>query len=530
MKQHLPLRRQFSAIILGCFLFCNLVNAQYVTLPDTNFVAALDSLGYGSCLNGDQLDTTCPAVLQARLIDLTFFQNGIKDLTGIQYFKALDTLVAPQGGNVRFIPAFPPSLTYLQLAWNDSLDSIPALPASLIFLNVNYCNLSSLPALPDSLQTLWCQWNVLTTLPALPPGLITLIANDNQLASLPALPNTRSLWELRVSGNYLSGLPALPAGLNELDCAFNFLDSLPALPQSLQILEFGDTDFVAIPVLPDSITNLIIWNTKFHSFSFNWPSMIGSFTCGSNQLDSLPYLPSTITFLDCDNNNLTFIRSLPPNLTTIDFSSNNITTIPAFFPSTLNYLVCDNNQLSSIPPLPGPMLTFTCSNNPSLYCLPAWDTVGTLNFSNTAISCVPMYSHVGSSTPALNTMPLCAAGNANGCPSQWNMSGQAFTDTGNTCQYVPGENVFTNVKIKLWQNGALLEQAFTDPGGYYSFNAGTSGIYAITVDTTALPFTLLCPLSDMRIDTITATDSMQLHQDFALACPSGFDLGAWSIA
>ena len=35
------------------------LNAQLVVLPDTNFVNWLDTSGFSSCLNGNQLDTTC---------------------------------------------------------------------------------------------------------------------------------------------------------------------------------------------------------------------------------------------------------------------------------------------------------------------------------------------------------------------------------------------------------------------------------------------------------------------------------------
>ena len=35
------------------------VNAQFVTIPDTNFVNWLNSHGFSSCMYGIQLDTSC---------------------------------------------------------------------------------------------------------------------------------------------------------------------------------------------------------------------------------------------------------------------------------------------------------------------------------------------------------------------------------------------------------------------------------------------------------------------------------------
>ena len=55
-------------LLLIFFLSIEKTQAQYVTIPDTNFVNWLNNNGYSQCLNGNQLDTTCNAVVNATYI------------------------------------------------------------------------------------------------------------------------------------------------------------------------------------------------------------------------------------------------------------------------------------------------------------------------------------------------------------------------------------------------------------------------------------------------------------------------------
>ncbi|MEP7265722.1 MAG: hypothetical protein ABI772_14550, partial [Bacteroidota bacterium] len=98
--------------------------AQFVTIPDANFVTWLNAHGYSTCLNGNQLDTTCLQVVSPSSI--TINSSNISNLTGLQYFD------------------------------------------HLVYLSCSNNQLTSLPRLPLSLQTLFCSSNQLTTLPALP--------------------------------------------------------------------------------------------------------------------------------------------------------------------------------------------------------------------------------------------------------------------------------------------------------------------------------------------------------------------------
>ncbi|MBL0050410.1 MAG: hypothetical protein IPP29_02230 [Bacteroidetes bacterium] len=138
MKNNL-LRNLFLAAILCCT--SQNLKAQYVTIPDPNFVAWLNANGYSSCMNGNMMDTTCGAVLNATSVDCSTI--GISDLSGIQYFDNLDTL----------------------LCWNNLLSNLPPLPNSLTVLHCYVNQIDSLPSLPISLIDLTCSSNLLTSLP-----------------------------------------------------------------------------------------------------------------------------------------------------------------------------------------------------------------------------------------------------------------------------------------------------------------------------------------------------------------------------
>lgn len=161
--------------------------AQWVTIPDGQFVYKLTQL-YPSCMNGNQMDTTCLSIMNEDSLSLSYL-SYIVDLTGIEYFD---------------------NLTYLDCGYNQ-LTNIPSLPHNLKYFNCGLNQLTSLPALPDSLISLFCMWN--------------------QLTSLPSLPNT--IKYLSCQGNNLTILPALPDSLVNLSCFSNQLSSLPALPDSL---------------------------------------------------------------------------------------------------------------------------------------------------------------------------------------------------------------------------------------------------------------------------------------------------------
>src|ERR1043165_3300734 len=117
--------KKIFTVSLIIILSIGLCKAQYVTIPDNNFATWLQgNPTLSACMNGNQLDTTCSAVLTKKTINCS--NKGIADLTGLQYFKNLDTLIC----------------------YANEMISLPPLPSTLVYLNTGNCRLTSLPQLP----------------------------------------------------------------------------------------------------------------------------------------------------------------------------------------------------------------------------------------------------------------------------------------------------------------------------------------------------------------------------------------------
>ncbi|EEB1446247.1 E3 ubiquitin--protein ligase, partial [Salmonella enterica] len=177
----------------------------------------------------------------------------------------------------------------------------------LVVLTVSGNQLTSLPPLPAGLQTLSVAGNQLTSLPPLPAGLQMLLVARNQLTSLPPLP--AGLQMLSVAGNQLTRLPPLPAGLRRLLVAGNQLTSLPPLPAGLQVLSVSDNQLTSLPLLPAGLELLTLERNP--------------------QLVRLPPLPEGLQTLSVDDNpQLTRLPALPSGLQRLYARNNQLTRLP----------------------------------------------------------------------------------------------------------------------------------------------------------------------------------------------------------
>src|SRR5207237_10558117 len=116
--------------IAVCFALAS-ADAQYVTIPDANFVSWLNTHGFASCMSGNQMDTTCAVVLHSQSINCG--GASIHSLTGISYFHSLAELYC-NGNQLTSIPTLPPFLQYFYCDGNH-LTSLPSLPAYLYYFN-----------------------------------------------------------------------------------------------------------------------------------------------------------------------------------------------------------------------------------------------------------------------------------------------------------------------------------------------------------------------------------------------------------
>jgi len=416
------MKKQLLALL---FVFGSLfyAKAQWVTIPDTNFVVKLVALGYGSCLTGNQLDTTCNRLLTDTLLNVTNTgTTPIYDLNGLQYFKVLRKLICNNNPVTSLpllsdslrsldcienlltgLPALPSSLKELYCSSN-SLTSLPSLPNSLSLVYCRGNQLIALPGLPTSLQWLACDYNQLTVLPALPDSLKKLWCDHNQLTTLPTLPS--ALKELYCTSNTLTSLPSLPDSLINLDCSYNNLAVLPSLPDSLRMVYCTSNQLIALPGLPTSLQwlrcdyNQLTVLPAFHNSLKTLkcdhnqlttlpalPYGVASVFCGSNQLTVLPNLPVSLTYLGCDTNQLVSLPSLPMSLESINCANNQLTSLPAL-PAYLRDCYCAYNLLTALPALPN-LLGLACSNN-LLTALPTLpNSLGVLRCDNNQLNILP---------------------------------------------------------------------------------------------------------------------------------------------
>jgi uncharacterized repeat protein (TIGR01451 family) len=231
------------------FIFCLQLapsKAQWVTIPDANFASKLTQL-FPTCMNGNQMDTTCSQIVNAIGLDVN--NSFISDLTGISHFSNLTSLLCGYN-QLTSLPTLPITLTNLQ-CYHNQLSSLPNLPPNLIYLGADYNQLNNLPQLPNTLQYLYCNDNQLTSLPVLPNSLIALKCQNNLLTNLPDLP--LNLEDLICSNNQLNFLPSLPINLDELDCSFNYLTYLPQVPEYITFLIINDNNISCLYNVPDAL-------------------------------------------------------------------------------------------------------------------------------------------------------------------------------------------------------------------------------------------------------------------------------------
>ncbi len=539
-------------------------NAQWVSIPDTNFGKWLNTNGYNMCLQGNssvgwQMDTTCNEVVSETVINCN--AAYIRSIEGIQYFDTLLLLICTSN-ELTSLPELPSTLNILY-CYQNKLASLPSLPNSLYSLRCHQNKLVSLPPLPNTLIELWCHENLLASLPSLPNVLRELDCNSNQLSVLPILPNSLiklfcinnqlttlpalpgSLTTLICYSNQLTSLPTLPNSLTSLQCYLNQLTSLPVLSNSLTYLDCNRNQLASLPTLPNSLINLNCGSNQLTSMPA-LPNSLYQLYCGGNKVDSLPALPNSLSILHCQNNNLSSLPTLPSVLGDLNCDNNQLTSLPALtpligklscgynklttlppLPNHLTELNCRDNLLNSLPALPDKLDYLNCQNNPPLSCLPKLGIVRSFVFGGTSVTCFPNYPQQNySSNPPLNSIPLCDVLNANGCEVYYNISGKVFSDTIQNCVKDVAE-VEGNTKVLLFRNGVLEQQSVTMTFGSYSFDTNLD-TFETRVDTAGLPYTVACPSTFFHTSILTPQDSIDTDKDFGLRCKLGFDVGVLS--
>jgi uncharacterized repeat protein (TIGR01451 family) len=543
MRKH-PLRLLFAMLFVTAISKNSF--AQYVTIPDTAFVNWLQTGGYGSCMAGNQLDTTCQWVTGP--IQFFIVSSDIRDLDGIQYFDSAVALICFCDSLVS-IPSFPPSLHTIQLA-KTGLQSLPPLPSVLTNLSLENNKLTSIPALPATLIGLACgntydnaPRNQLTGLPALPAGLKALSCQDNLLTALPTLPD--SLLMLRCENNQISILPNLPPVMQDLDCSNNpiyslplslpstitrffcdndSLSTMPALPASLEVFRCAGNLLTSLPTLPPNLS-LMDCSRNMLPILPPFPPRLQVINCSQNQLEGLPAFNSYLQYIACNDNPIAALPAMPNALGNLECMHTLISSIPALPPITWALSCGYNANLTSLPALPSSMRKLDIDSTPNLSCIPWFNHIDTFSFTGCGAACFPTYGDVPISTPSIFTLPLCDTTNPYGCLPYFSLTGGTYHDANADCIHDGSDTLWNGVKLQLFSAGTLVQQVYSGLQGGYAFTA-PPGIYTVIPDTSDLPFVVGCGNDAGITDTLSAANPISANNDFALQCPAqGFDLG-----
>ncbi len=392
----------------------NLVIAQNIDIPDTNFKNALIAAGVDKNRDGviQESEALLVTSLDVSKAVNSNYVDAIFDLTGIEYFTNLISLNCTRNqisilnidgltkltklhcGSNKLINLDLSNLTKLgelDCSFNDlttlnissltditilnySGNKLPNLDISkltkLISLNCNSNKISSLDISKlTNLTTLSCGFNSLTTLDVSKILKLTeLTCNRNQITSLDISMLT-NIKKLNCSENKLTNLNiGNITGLTDLNCSknqlpgldlskFSSLTNLNCSENKLTTLNLGNiTSLIDLNCSKNLLTNLDV-NNQFNLTKIN---------CSSNKLTNIN-LPNhtNLSYLNCSSNLMTSLNLNPlVNLTSLYCSNNKLTSLNLNNQPKLYSLYCDSNQITNLDLSNQTRLTsLTCSVN-----------------------------------------------------------------------------------------------------------------------------------------------------------------------
>lgn len=252
-----------NLLILSILLCIGAKNyAQNVNIPDANFKAALVG-NVAINTNGDSEIQVSEANAFTSIMDVNGL--GISNLTGIEAFIQLDTLICSYNG-----------LNQLDISTNIALKNLQCNNNPLTQLDVSNNTL---------LQNLRCHDNQLTQLNISNNTFLqNLQCNNNQLGSLDVSNNTL-LQNFNCQNNQLSSLNIFNnTALDWLNCSYNLLSSLDISNNSILIGLACENNY---------LTFLDVFNNIY----------LFVFYCSNNQLTSLD-ISNNINLFEffCNNN------------------------------------------------------------------------------------------------------------------------------------------------------------------------------------------------------------------------------------
>lgn len=299
-------------------------------------------LGLGIDLNNDQEISYNEAAIVNSLDISTDGFMPINDITGIEAFISLDTLICRGNAIIAIDSLAQLPLKYLDCSWNDILSIQFNLP-DLAYLNCSQNNISSLNAsLFQNLKTLECDPS--DSLIIENPLLEELYVESNVAINTNLAPELRKLICRTNSPPILNHNYKLtyleifdyPGQIGNIDLTNNIkLEHLYIL-SNLTSIDIANN--------PD-LTYLNLKQNNLLALDLSKNPLIDTLICRSNNISSL----------DLSNN---------PKLLYVDCASNDIINLNLANLTKLKYLLCDGNQLSGIDVSKNSILEYlTCASN-----------------------------------------------------------------------------------------------------------------------------------------------------------------------
>ncbi len=492
------------AVFIALCILTSSVYAQIVEIPDVNFASWLE-INFPDCMEGNMMDTQCESILNSTTLDCSSLD--ISDLTGIEHFTSLTTLLAnfntiselnllPNtlinleiiNNNLNSINSFPPSMIKIDITSNESLVTIPSLPPTLQTLKVSSCSgLTSLPELPISLLEFRRDNTTQITINILPPNLVTYYASNCGLTAFPEIPE--SLEVLGLSSNILGNQTSFPDQLRILSISNTSMSELPEISENLTRLVVSNNLLTASPIIPETVTSLDI---------------------SYNTIDSL-FIHSSISALRAVSCGLDYINPFLPICRSLFISENNLTELPYLPTDFMLTLAFNDNQISCVNEFPNAFF-------------------GGIQLANNPFTCLPSISMLVNDMD-LTDFPVCQENdpinNPNGCPSNSGFEGFIHLDEDEMCDF--NEEPLANIPVKIGQDGADITYTNSLSNGRYLFQ-GELGEYNVGIQINNLPFTTNCLdpglLQNVEIDAVT---SYVTDLNFALRCNDDSDFGVQSV-
>ena len=269
-------------------------------IPDDNFEKELIKLGYDS----GPIDNYVPIANINAVTTLNLYGKFVSDLTGIEYFTALEDL------NLRFN-----RLTNLDLSNNKELRILNCAKGQISNLDISK---------NTKLTSLDCSENIISNLD---------LSNNTALTSLISSKN-------RITSIDLS----LHTVLNYLDCSDNVITSL-VLPQNAPL------------------TKIFCGKNKLTSLDVSTNTLLTNLGCSENDIVSLDLKNNTtLHHLNAEYNKLTSLE-LPKSIIKVDCQFNQLTALDVSNTPAMIHLRCYNNQLTNLNVTNSKVIELKCNNN-----------------------------------------------------------------------------------------------------------------------------------------------------------------------